>query len=124
MKSQKKAKKIYFIPKTKIGKISFWLVISGFILIIILNVISGLMQANDYCDENGVCYSNLPDGSWIIIFTRIIPALLAMGCIIIAGITSFISIIKYKDYAILLFLSALLGIMGIIFVLGEFLVPH
>ena len=122
----KPKKKIYFLPRTKIGKISFWLVISGFILIIILNVISGLMQRNDICDENGCqpAPGSLDESQIFIFFTRVIPGLLAIGCIIVAGITSFISIIKYKDYAILLFLSALLGIMGIIFVLGEFLVPH
>lgn len=124
MKSKKLGKKIYFLPRTKIGKISFWLVISGFLLIIILNVIAGLMQSNDICNENGICYSNLPDGSLIIVFTRIIPGLLAMGCILIAGITSIISIVKYCDYTILLFLSALIGLLGILFVIGEFAFPH
>jgi hypothetical protein len=37
---------------------------------------------------------------------------------------SIVSIIKYHDYSLLLFLSAFLGILGIMFVLGEFLVPH
>ena len=59
----------------------------------------------------------------ILIF-KIILSLLAMGCMIIAGITSFVSIIKYRDYAISLFISSLIGLMGIVFVLGEFLVPH
>ena len=85
------------------------------------------MQRNDICDENGIC-SPAPeslDGSQIFIFlTRVIPGLLAMGCILVAGITSIISIIKYKDYAISLFLSSLIGILGIIFVLGEIFVPH
>ena len=118
---------VYFIPKTKIGKISFLLVILGFFVIIILNIIAGLMQTNDICDAEGLCQpspGSLEESQSFIFLTRVIPSLLAMGCIIIAGITSIIAILKYHDRAILLFLSALLGLMGIIFALGEFLVPH
>ena len=108
-------KRIYFMPKTKIGKISFLLVALGFLAIIILNAIASLMQANDICDANGICTA--PEDN--LRFVRIGISLLAMGCILVAGITSIISIIKYRDYAIFLFLSALIGIMGIMFVLGE-----
>lgn len=117
----KAMKQIYFLPRTKIGKISFWLAVSGVLIIIILNIISGLMQKNDSCDENGICYSN-PEGLGRTI--RIIFSLLAMAAVCISFITTLIAIIKYKDYALLLIIPLLLGLMGIMFVLGEFLVPH
>ena len=95
-------KRFYILPKTKIGKISFWLVILSFIGI----------------------YLNY----WIAMAARIsMPPLLGilpLGILVICGITSFFAIIKYRDYAILLFLSALIGLLGILFVLGEFLFPH
>jgi uncharacterized membrane protein YhaH (DUF805 family) len=123
----KKQKRFYFFPKTRIGKISFWLVIFGFLMIIFLNIIAGLMQRNDICDENGICKpapKSVEENQIFILVTRVIPGLLAIGCILIAGIISIISIIKYRDYAIFLFLSSLIGILGILFVIGEFTVPH
>jgi len=116
-----KKHKIYFLPRTKLGKWSFWLVISGFLVIIILNIIAGLLQTNDYCDANGICYSEDNGGFRPV---RIVFSLLAMACIVIAGIASILAIVKYQDFAVLLFLSALIGLMGIMFVLGEFLFPH
>ena len=95
-------KKISIMPKTRIGKISFWLVVLGFVLV----------------------YAQY----WTAMAFKIsIPApsgMLAMILIIIFGITSMISILKYRDYAILLFLTSLIGILGILFAIGEFLFPH
>ena len=117
---------MYWFPKTKMGKISFWLVIFGILVIILMNIMSTIMSRNDICDAEGC---EPAPGDWelnfvFMFFTRIFISLLAMGCVVIAGITSIIAITKYRDRAILLFLSALLGIMGIMFVLGEILVPH
>ena len=47
-----------------------------------------------------------------------------IGGICIAGITSIIAIVKHRDYAVFLFFSALIGILGILFVIGEFVFPH
>ena len=122
-----KLKDIYFMPKTKIGKISFWLVICGVLVIILMNIIVGQMQKNDICNAEDICQP--APGDWeanqtFVLITNIIPSLLAMGCILIAGITSIVAIIKYKDRAIFLFISALIGLLGILFVIGEFAVPH
>lgn len=115
-----------WLPKTKLGKISAWIVIVSFLVIILLNVIAGLMQSNDICNAEGCqpALESLDASESFIFLTRVIPGLLAMGGILIAGITSIISIIKYKDYAFVLFLSALIGILGILFVIGEFAFPH
>ena len=117
---------MYWLPKTKMGKISFRLVISGILIIILLNVMSAMMSKNDPCNAEGC---EPAPGDWelnpiFMFFTRILPGLLALECVVIAGITSTIAIIKYRDRAILLFVSALIGLMGLTFVLGEFLFPH
>lgn len=44
--------------------------------------------------------------------------------ILIFGTTSIVLIIRNKDRAILLFLSALLGLFAWFIVMGEFLFPH
>ena len=87
---------------------------------------SAIMSKNDICNAEGCAPapSSLDANKTFIFFIRIIPSLLAMVCIIIGGIISMFAIIKYRDSAILLFLSALFGLFGIIFVLVEFLVPH
>src|SRR3989344_1856564 len=117
----KPKKKIHFLPRTKLGKISAWVVIIAFIIIYINYWISMIgVNLNGPCNLDNSCVSSQSIGNTI----RIILSFLAMTCIFIGSITSFISILKYKDYAISLFISALIGILGIIFLLGEFLVPH
>jgi hypothetical protein len=98
----KKQKKIHFLPQTIIGKISFWLVIISLI---------GLYLQYWIAIASGL---SIPP----------ILGLLPMGLLIICGITSIVAIIKYMDKAILLFLSALLGILGILFVIAELIFPH
>ncbi len=118
---------VYIMPRTKLGKVSFWLVISSILIIFILNVISGIMSKNDICTAEGICQpapEDLELNSTFVLFTRILPGLLAMGCVVIAGILSIVVIVKYKERAILLFLSALLGLLGSIFMLGEILTIH
>ena len=109
------------MPKTKIGKISFWLVVFGLLFVIIIGAIAGIIDSNT-CDADGVCA--IEAESLAMYSTRIIPSLLGMLSLVVGGITSIIAVVKYHDKAISLFISALIGIMGIIFVLGEFLVPH
>ena len=96
-------KKITILPKTRIGKISFWIAIGAFISTYLnywLAMIFGSQR----------------------VFA--VPGMLTVGAMITCGITSIIAITKYRDRAILLFVSAILGVLGIMFVLGEFLAPH
>jgi len=101
MKSKKRGG-IYFLPITKMGKISFWLVTIGFALLYI--------------------------GYWVAMATGIsIPPIigwLPMLALCAGGITSIVSIIKYKDKGIFLFLSDLLGLLGILMIIGEFIFQH
>ena len=54
----------------------------------------------------------------------IAPGILTMLCILTAGVMSVIALTKYKDHAILLFVPALIGAFGLLFVIGEFIFPH
>ena len=99
---EKAEKKVYFYPKTKFGKVSFWIVL--------------------------VCFVGIYLQYWMAMATEsssppIFGILLMIG-LVICGITSIVSIIKYKDRAISLFLSSLVGILGILFLIGELVFPH
>ena len=93
---------MYGFPKTKIGKISFWIAISAFILMYLQYWYAMLFK------------TSVPP----------IMGLLAVLCVCVAGVTSIIALTKYRDHAILLFLSALIGVFGFLLVIGEFFFPH
>jgi len=112
---------MYWLPKTKIGKIFFWMVISGFLTIVLLNAIASIMPTKNICDSKGECY---PDPNDWYRNISIVVSLLAMASECIGGIGSIVAVVKYKDRAALLFLPILIGIMGILFLLGEFLFQH
>lgn len=144
---EKQKKKIYLLPKTRIGKISLVLGLLGLITIILLNVI----EEADFCSicpggyrlNGNICnpecyYSNPPclspsiepscnmnlveNNLWRTF--KIIFGLLAMASILGSGIISLISIIKYYERSILIFIPLILGVLGLLFVFGEFLFPH
>jgi len=97
-----KKKEIYLFPKTKIGKLSFWLVIAGLILLYLQYWIAMLFSSS----------VSPPFG------------LISIALILIFGISSIFSIFKFKDHAVLLYISSFLGLLGILFVIGEFIFPH
>ena len=90
-----------WLPKTKIGKISFWIGISAFVLVYLQYWIAMIFQASI--------------SPWI--------GLVPMACELGAGIGSFIAIIKYRERAILIFVTAIIGVLGLLFVMGELLLP-
>lgn len=105
---------MYWLPKTRIGKISFWTVILGISIIIIMNIISNTALCSvERCELNQ---------SWRI-FTIII-SLLAIISIIGGGISSIVALTKYHDKAIILFFPIVLGLFGVLFVLGEIFIQH
>jgi hypothetical protein len=136
-----------WFPKIKIGKISLWLGLSGLLTIILLNVITEMAYCGicpeGYRKEGGACnpecyYStpaclapsveptctmNLADNNLWRTF-QIILGFIALAGIVGSGIMSWISILKYRERAILIFVPALLGILGLMFVLGEIFIPH
>jgi len=89
-------------PKTKLGKISFWGTVAGIIL----------MYSSYWIAMIGNIRIPIPFG-----LTSIILEL-------IFGTISIVLIIRNKDRAILLFLSALIGLFAWFMLIGEFLFPH
>jgi hypothetical protein len=91
-----------WFPTTKIGKISFWVGVGAFILLYLQYWYAMLFQ------------------------TSVSPVLglLPMLCILAAGVGSVVALTKYRDRAILLFLSAGIGALALLFLVGEFLFPH
>jgi len=91
-----------WLPKTRLGKISFWGTVAGIILI----------------------YSSY----WIAMIGNVrIPVpfgITSIALMLIFGTISIVLIIRNKDRAILLFLSALLGLFAWFMLIGEFTFPH
>ena len=102
--------KVTFLPKTVLGRWSFWLIVAFalFFLIFQLLVASG--------QRGGETFS----GNWLLI----IPIFLAVICGISSLIVGLVSIIKDKERSILVFLSGLIGLFVLFFVIGELTVPH
>ena len=102
--------KIILTPKTKLGKWSIGLIVSffAFLWIFYLLVAAG--------ERGGATFfSNLK---------LTIPMLIAAGSAVASFFTGLISIIKRKERAILVFISSLIGLLVLIYVILEFSFPH
>ncbi|MFH1209212.1 MAG: hypothetical protein V1663_00265 [archaeon] len=113
MKKNKKEKgKIlrFFLPQTKLGKISVWLITVSFLLL-------ALMRFFVFLGQRGgeTFFDNLYLG---------IPGILAGISIISAFFIGIWSIIKYKERSVFVFISTLIGLIGLFFLIGEITVPH
>jgi hypothetical protein len=95
-------KNMKFMSKTKLGKSSFWIIIASFVLLFIQYWIAMLLKIN------------IPP------FIGLIP----MITIFASGIISLTAIIKYKDYTISIFISLLIFLWSIAFIVGELLIRH
>jgi len=102
--------KLHFIPRTRLGKWSIWLIIAFIALFIIFQILVAAGQRG-----GATIFSNL---------LLSVPMLIAA----IAGISSFftgiIGIIINKERSVLVFIATILGFFILFFVLGEFLFPH
>ena len=102
--------KIRFIPNTRLGKWSIWLIVAFILLFMMfqLLVASGQRGGDTF-------FSNL---------ALSVPMLIAGICGILAFFTGIIGIIKGKERSVLVFIATAIGFFILFFVLGEFLVPH
>ncbi len=102
--------KIRFIPRTRLGKWSIWLIVAFILLFMMfqLLVASGQRGGDTF-------FSNL---------ALSVPMLIAGICGILAFFTGIIGIIKGKERSVLVFIATVIGFFILFFVLGEFLVPH
>src|SRR3989344_7140204 len=102
---------VYWLPKTKLGKISLWVIILGIVIFYIQYWL-------------GMLFPNPEPPVGLDLLIRIIPVFVGIATICTSGVTSLISIIKKKDKAILLFISALMGLLGFVVILGELFIQH
>src|SRR3989338_74940 len=99
----------YFLPKTRAGRFGLWGTVIPFLWIVISNIIGNII--------------NIIDDLVLRIFF-ILPGLFSLLLIIAAGITSFFAFFKYKDYALILIIPWIIGLMGIFFAIGEIIFEH
>jgi len=103
--------KKYIIPGTKLGTLSCFLIVFFIILIIIANII---VQMQEPRNDKTFFDNPLLSGTMLIA--------------VLSGISSFIlgttAIIWKKERASLVFISSLLGLLVLVFIIGEFLVEH
>jgi len=103
--------KVSFLPKTKLGKWSMWLIVAFFLLLA-----TGIAVVSVFKQEGGETFF---DNLWISI-----PMLNAVASAIAAFITGIIAIIKNKERSILVIITTVIGLLVLWFVVGEILVPH
>lgn len=99
-----------FLPKTKLGKWAVGLIVVFFALFILfqLLVASGQRGGETFFDN----------------LMLTIPIFLAGICGIAAFFTGIVSIIKSKERSVLFFLTVMVGLFVLVFVVGEIVVPQ
>jgi hypothetical protein len=103
--------KITFLPTTTLGKWTVGLIISlilFFLLAIAIIILAHQTGGETFTAKNYIA----------------IPMLLVVMSGVSAFITGLIAILKYKERTLLVFLATFIGLNVLIFLLGEFLVPH
>ena len=106
----KKEKKIYLLPKTSLGKLSIGLIIAFFLLLILTMFIVSTGQTGGETIFDNLFIS--------------IPMISAAISAIASFFIGIISIIKKKERSIIVYISILIGLLVLWFVIGEILVPH
>ncbi len=99
-------------PTTKVGKWSVGLCIVFMILMVIV-FMSVIFTPKEELSPN--------------FFEPLCPAvtlLIAGTCGIIASILGVMSIAKNKERSVLVFLATAIGVLALVFIVGEFLFPH
>lgn len=99
------------MPKTRFGKWSVGLIIAFFLLLA-----TGIFVVSVLGQRGGETIFDNPVIS--------IPMLVAGASAIAAFFTGIVAIIKNKERSIFCFVATLIGLLVLIFVLGEILVPY
>jgi len=108
MKKEKTTR--FFIPSTILGKWSIGLIIAFFLLLI-----TGIFVVATGQTGGETIFDNLLIS---------IPMILAAISAIASFFTGIISIIRKKERCIFVFISTLIGLFVLWFVIGEILLPH
>lgn len=102
--------RLTFLPKTNLGKLALCLLLFFFLMFLLLHL-AVLLGG-----EGG-------QGFFGNLFLAI-PGILAMMAVVAAFFISLISVIKKKERAILIFITIFIGGVALLFLVGEFLLPH
>jgi hypothetical protein len=92
---------MYFYPRSKIGRVSFWLAVVSLALMYVQYWFAMIF-------ETSVRF----------------PGLLVVLGICAGGVSAVVALTKYKDQAVLLIIAAIIGLLGFAMVIGELLLPH
>ena len=101
---------IKIIPKTCLGKWSVSLIIIFFLLLLVFRLLVASGQRG-----GATFFSN---------YILAIPAILMGTSGVLAFFVGIISFLKSRERAILVFITTLIGLFVLIFILGEILSPH
>jgi cytochrome bd-type quinol oxidase subunit 2 len=99
-----------FIPKTRLGKWSVWLIVTFILLFVVFQLLVASGQRG-----GATFFSNL---------ALSVPMLIAAISGISAFFTGIITIIKSRERSVLVFIATIAGFFILFFVSGELLVPH
>jgi hypothetical protein len=102
--------KILFIPRTRLGKWSIWLIIAFIVLFITFQLLVASGQ------RGGATFFSNP--------TLAVPMLISGISGMFAFFTGIIGIIKSKERSVLTFIATIIGLFILFFAVGELLVPH
>jgi hypothetical protein len=100
---------IFLLPRTAPGKWAFWLAIGFIVLFVLLIILTTTGQ-----ERGETFFSNL---------YLAVPGLLAIVSGIAAFLSGIISIIFMKERAFLVFLATAIGLIVIVFMVGDLLFP-
>ena len=107
--------KLNFLPKTSLGKWSVGFGMALVALFLFSAILAGLSQQKT--------------GNEIIINPIARPFLIIGGLLAVAsGLSAFftgiVSFVKYKERSIFIYITTFIGFLVVMFLLGEFLIPH
>jgi hypothetical protein len=101
---------IHFLPKTRLGRWTVWLIVAFIILMAVFYILVASGQRG-----GATFFSNL---------FLTVPGLAAAISGIAAFFTGIIGVIRDRERAILVYLSTLLGFLILLYCLAEFMFPH
>jgi hypothetical protein len=104
-------RKVHFVPRTYLGKWSVGMIVAGLLFFTFANIIAGLQgpRADQTIFDNPLLS---------------VPMILAGLSVISSFFTGVIGMIWRRERAVLVFISSLIGFLLLVFLIGEFLVPH
>jgi len=107
--------KLAFFPKTVLGKWSLRsaaVFLTLFVFSLVMVGLSQRQEGEEFMMKSAVRFFLIAEG------------LLAIVSGLAAFFLGIVSIVKYKERSVLIFLASFVGLLALFFLLGEFLFPH